>query len=272
MEINPLALTDFLDILFEGRNKEYGAYELRRTYNRRLLSALLLTGLCCMVLSGAYLLSGHWSKSVNHNMANVSDLVLSDINLKDKVQPFIRIPRPQTPKAETVKLVTMRILKDIMVSPADEVPSNKDLDMAKIDISNQKGNPEDNSSVLPTSIGNGTIAGPAHSQIEDEPFTKVEIESSYAQGEEAWRRFLIKNFHPSEEAINNGIQGTVIVEFIVDVEGNVSGVKAVSGPKEYWQEAVRVIGKSGKWTAAIQNGRQVKSFKRQPIIIQLQGE
>ena len=59
---------------------------------------------------------------------------------------------------------------------------------------------------------------------------------------------------------------------IVDKEGNVSGVEAVSGPEELRAEAVRVIKKSGKWTPAIQQGRQVKSYKRQPVKFQLADE
>jgi protein TonB len=70
-----------------------------------------------------------------------------------------------------------------------------------------------------------------------------------------------------DEALNNEIQGTVVVQFIVDKEGNVSDVQAVSGPTEggLREEAVRVIMKSGKWTPAVQNGRSVKSYKHQPV-------
>ena len=63
-----------------------------------------------------------------------------------------------------------------------------------------------------------------------------------------------------------------MVEFIVNKEGNVSNVQALSGPEVLRQEAVRVIKKSGKWNPGIQNGRKVNSYKRQPIVIQLQNE
>jgi len=60
------------------------------------------------------------------------------------------------------------------------------------------------------------------------------------------------------------------VQFIVDKQGVVSDVEAISGPNELREEAVRVIKKSGQWTPAVQNGRQVKSYKKQPIIFQFQ--
>jgi protein TonB len=72
--------------------------------------------------------------------------------------------------------------------------------------------------------------------------------------------------------LTNEVQGTVMVQFIVDREGNVSDVEVVSGPETggLREEAIRVIQKSGKWTPAIQNGRKVKSYKRQPVVFKLQ--
>jgi len=75
-----------------------------------------------------------------------------------------------------------------------------------------------------------------------------------------------------QEAQDNEIQGAVVVQFIVDKGGMVSDVEAISGPQELRDEAVRVIKKSGKWTPAVQNGRQVKSYKKQPIVFRLETE
>ena len=64
----------------------------------------------------------------------------------------------------------------------------------------------------------------------------------------------------------------MVVQFIVDKAGTVSDVEAISGPQELRDEAVRVIKKSGKWTPAVQNGRQVKSYKKQPITFKLEAQ
>jgi len=101
-------------------------------------------------------------------------------------------------------------------------------------------------------------------------FVSVQIESEYPGGKAAWMRYLNKNFRYPQEAMDNEIQGSVMVQFIVDKEGNVSNVEAVSGPDALKEEAMRVIKKSGKWNPAIQNGRQVKSYKRQPITYRLE--
>ncbi len=96
---------------------------------------------------------------------------------------------------------------------------------------------------------------------------KVEIESYYPGGPEAWRRFLDKTTPAQLSALcyRQRDPGTVIIQFIVDVEGNVSNVEAISGPEELRDAAIKVIQKSGKWVPAVQNKRLVKSYKRQPI-------
>ena len=106
----------------------------------------------------------------------------------------------------------------------------------------------------------------------DSIFTKVEIESDYPGGGSAWARYLNKNLRYPQEAAENEIQGMIVVQFIVNREGVVSDVEAISGPAELREEAVRVIKKSGKWTPAVQNGQQVKSYKKQPITFKLLNE
>jgi TonB family protein len=96
-------------------------------------------------------------------------------------------------------------------------------------------------------------------------YTKVEIESSYPGGEKAWIEYLNKNLKYPDAAISDEIQGDVIIQFIVDVDGKVSDVKASSGPVELRIESIRVIKNSGKWIPALQDGKYVKSYKRQPI-------
>jgi TonB family protein len=98
-------------------------------------------------------------------------------------------------------------------------------------------------------------------------FTKAEIPAAYPGGIPGWSKYLGKNLHYPDEAVNKGIQGTVVVQFIVDIEGNLSEIEVVSGPEKggLKEEAIRVIAQSGKWIPAMQNGRKVKSYKKQPM-------
>lgn len=75
----------------------------------------------------------------------------------------------------------------------------------------------------------------------------------------------------SQEAIRNGIEGVVVIQFIVDDQGKVSDIEAISGPVSggLREEAIRVIKRSGKWESAIWNGYKVTSYKKQPLIFRL---
>lgn len=101
---------------------------------------------------------------------------------------------------------------------------------------------------------------------------KVEIEAEYPGGAAAWQRFLNRNLRVPEEAIENDVQGTAVVQFIVDRDGNVSNVEAVSGSELLCKSMIQVIKKSGKWVPAIQSGRKVRSLKKQPLVVRLQRE
>lgn len=101
-------------------------------------------------------------------------------------------------------------------------------------------------------------------------FTTVEVESEYVGKTNAWRNYLMKNLRYPERAINARIQGTVVVQFIIDKDGKVINPEIYKSV-EYSldQEALRLIQQSADWTPAEQNGKKVKSFKRQPIIFRL---
>ena len=106
----------------------------------------------------------------------------------------------------------------------------------------------------------------------DQTFTKVEIEADYPGGSDGWSRFLHNTFKYPDEAVEKEIQGTVVVQFIVNKDGSLSEIKAITGPEVLKTEAVRVISKSGKWLPALQNEVPVSSYKKQPITFRLQSE
>jgi protein TonB len=272
MEMNYIIPPDFLDILFEGRNKEYGAYDLRKMYNHRLLMSLSATGLACLILTAIYFLGSKNNRAFRIVNPEDTGIKLSEMNLKEKNESPLHIPIQKPIQVQTVKFVSFRIIKDKLVNAKDQIPDLPEIEQARIGNFNQKGVIDASIPNPPAGDGTGVMPAPMKSEFEGEAFRKVEIESTYPGGEEAWKRYLLKNFHAPDEAINNGVQGTVLVEFIVDVTGNVSNVRAISGPEELRDEAVRVIRKSGNWTPAIQNGKEVKSYKCQPITVILQHE
>lgn len=273
MEAKKILSADILDIVFDGRNKEYGAYELRKGYRKRLIIAIG-SMLALIILSlGAYMLSSSLSSTDDSKAVVVQDIQLEDIKQEEQEEPPPPPPPapPPPPKVEVAKFTPPVIVKDEEVKEDEKPPEVEKLEDTKIGLINQEGIKDIGIVAPPVDDGKGIVEAPKRDETDyDQTFTKVEIESSYPGGTGAWQRYLYKTLRYPQDAIDNEVQGAVVVQFIVDKAGVVSDVEAISGPQELRDEAVRVIKRSGKWTPAIQNGRKVKSYKKQPIVFRLE--
>ena len=273
MEANKILTADILDIVFEGRNKEYGAYELRKGYRKRLITSMISLGVFFLLLGAGYLLANKLSSDDNQKAVVVQEVQLEEIKQQEKEEPPPPPPPkpPEPPKVEMAKFTPPKIVKDEEVKEEEKPPEVEKLEDTKIGVINQEGIKDEGIVAPPIDDGKGVVEAPKRDETDyDQTFTKVEIESSYPGGMAAWQRYLNKTLRYPQEAQDNEIQGAVVVQFIVDKAGTVTDVEAVSGPNELRAEAVRVIKTSGKWTSAVQNGRQVKSYKKQPIVFRLE--
>lgn len=275
MDVNKIMSADILDIIFDGRNKDYGAYELRKTYSKRLTTALIGTAVLLALIFIISVLANTVGSDKNKDMV-VQDVQLEEIKeeKKNEPPPPPPPPKPEPPKVEIAKFTPPKIVKDEEVKEDEKPPEVEKLEDTKIGTVNQEGIKDEGITAPPVSdAGKGVVEAPKKDEEDwDKTFTKVEIESEYPGGASAWQRYLNKNLRYPQDAIDNEVQGTVVVQFIVDKAGVVSDVEAISGPNELRAEAVRVIKKSGSWTPAVQNGRQVKSYKKQPITFRLESE
>ena len=282
MEKSTILTADILDILFEGRNKEYGAYDLRKTYNKRMtVSITVMLSVLCLFSLGFVFAGG--KKQIAKEIYIGEDPHLTEVKPAQPVEPpppaAIKPPPPPPPQdlnIKTLKNTAYDIVHDEEVPENERPPETTELETARIsDFNSNGGQGDDGTVIAPPGDINGTTGVTAitrEKEDEDGIILKVEIESEYPGGMSAWQRFLNRNLRYPQEAIDQNVEGFVTVQFIVDKEGNVSDVEAVSGPAELRVEAVRVIKKSGKWTPAIQNGRKVKSYKKQPIGFRLNAE
>ncbi len=274
MEPNKILTADILDIVFEGRNKEYGAYELRKGYRKRLMTAMLVLAALFVLCGVGYLLANKLSSQDNQKAVVVQDVQLEEIKQEKEEPPPPPPPKPpEPPKVEMTKFTPPKIVKDEEVKEEEKPPEVEKLEETKIGKINQEGIKDEGIVAPPQDNSNGVVEAPKRDETDyDQTFTKVEIESQYPGGPAAWMRYLNKSLRYPQEAMDNEIQGAVVVQFIVDKTGMVSEVEAVSGPNELRAEAVRVIKNSGKWTPAVQNGRQVISYKKQPIVFRLESQ
>jgi periplasmic protein TonB len=272
MEANKIMNADILDILFEGKNKAYGAYQLRKTYNNRMLKALLATGALLLLLGIGYLLAN--VKKADANLYDTKETEMAELK-KDEPPPPPPVappppPPPPPPEIKQIQFTPPVVKKDELVKK-DEVIKDipDDAQISTVDKLEVK-NTDQKIEVKPEETkASEVVAAPPPKAVEDEVFQKVEIESEFEGGPKAWAAFLQKNLGgdvPKDKGAPPG-RYTVIVKFIVGKDGSVRDMSAESnngyGMEE---EVIRVLKKANKWKPGIQNGNQVTSVKRQPVV------
>jgi protein TonB len=266
MDINKIRNADILDIIFEGRNKEYGAYELRKTYNRRLKVSLgVMIAVCLLMFLGTILAKDN---DKNKNKIIVQDVQLEDIKKQEEKKPEPPPPPPppkqEPPKVEIAKFTPPQIVKDVEVKKEDEIKEIEKMEDTKIGTMNQEGKKDEGFVAPPVEDkGTGVVAAPPKQEEDyDKVFTKVEKEAKFPGGQAAWVKYLERNLNANVAADDGAPAGnyTVRVQFIVDKEGNISNVQSIDVPKacpSCGPEAVKVIKRGPKWDPAVQNGRNV---------------
>ncbi len=274
METNKILTADILDIIFEGRNKEYGAYELRKTYRNRLIIAIVATVLICLLAFIASVIANATKDTTAKVL--VQDVQLQDVKQEEK-KPELPPPPPpkqEPPKVEITKFTPPKIVKDEEVKPEEEIKEVEKLEDTKIGTINQEGAKDEGLIAPPVEEkGTGVVEAPKQAEEDyDKEFKVVQIQAQFPGGGSAWNRFLEKNLR-AEVPVDNGAPAglyTVTVSFLVDKDGNISEVKAENSPGYGTsEEAVRVIKKGPKWIPAVQNGRNVIYRQKQNITFQV---
>lgn len=281
MDVNKILSTDLLDLIFEGRNKDYGAYELRKQYNRRLTKALVITfGGLLLIFLTSFLVNV--AKNRNKGQVQVQEVTLADIKQEEKNEPPPPPPPkpPEPPKVEMAKFTPPKVVKDEDVKEEEKPPEVDKLEDTKIGTSNQEGI-KDEGIVAPPVQEGGVVEAPK-ADDEDKVFQKVEIDAEFPGGNSSWTKYVTREIERNmDELQEDGKSGTVVVLFIVDKEGAVSEVRSLPcseagvanclGPGTKLAEvAVSAIKKGPKWKPAVQNGRNVKAYRRQPVTFRLE--
>ena len=266
MEANKILQANLLDIIFEGRNKMYGAYELRKTYGTRLKYSLLAMGAVCLVFTTGILLASSLKKPVADLIVS-PDFYLENVPDQQKKQEVVELPKPKVIPQRTLAVTTPLILKDILVKET-EVPPTDDIENVQIAAITQDGKEGEivNAPVEKQGTG-GNIELPTKEK-EPLPFTTIQTEAKFPGGLDAWTKYLERNLNTAAPVDNGAPPGSysVVVSFLVDKNGNVSDVQALNDPGYGTaEEAVRVIKKSKQWIPALQNGSNVTYRQKQSI-------
>lgn len=261
-----------LDILFDGRNKLYGAYELRKTYQKRILFALSVMLLLCLLAVAGSLLANGKKNRATAELVTVVELENFKQEEHKPEQPK-PLPKQEPPKVEMAKVTPPKIVADDQVKAEDEVKEIDQLENTRIGTINQEGAKDEGFVAPPVEKSTGVVDNVLEKDDIDKVFASVQIEAQFLGGIAAWRKYLERNLDQDIAAQNGAPPAdySVIVSFIVDREGNISDVRAENDPGYGTKaEAIRVIQKSPRWMPAVQNGRNVIYRQRQKITFRVE--
>jgi protein TonB len=272
MEKLNILSADLLDILFDGRNKNYGAYQLRKTYDRRISYALSGTFFLCLLFAVGSILANGKKKSIEYAFGPIIELtdIEPPVKPKEKIKP---IEKPAPPIA-MVKDVEPIIVPDIKVLPEDEIMPVEELIDPQIGNKTVKG--IITNVIAPPVEAKGLSLEAPHAVTGDEPgFITTQMNAQFPGGVDGWRKYLERNLNKDMPSDNGAPAGmyTVTVSFVVDVNGAISDVKAENDPGYGTAaEAIKVIKKGPSWMPAEQNGKKVIYRQKQNITFRVSVE
>jgi protein TonB len=269
---NNVQLDTLEDIIFQYRNKTYGAYILRSEYQNTIKKALLIgISLCCLAILTPMI----WANRTIHTKiivdATVTDVVIQQPPKQETIQPILPPPQKVAQQIKTIAFKKIEIVPDnheTTLPPDQEELSNTD---AKIGSKTQDGivddipvdNPDEGNApepALPVSV----------KEVKDDIFLSAEQMPEYQGGVAALSKFLQKNLRYPSTAANNGIGGRVYIQFIVGKDGSINQVDVLRGLGFGCdEEAQRVIKLMPRWNPGKQSGRAVSVKFTLPISFQL---
>ncbi|HEX6334028.1 MAG TPA: TonB family protein [Flavisolibacter sp.] len=258
MNSKEIIRADLLDILFENRNKQYGAYTLRKHYSARLTTALGITLSACLLL---ILLNNDRNSAAAFSIPDYTVRVIETTDLK----PVQLEPKPVVRRTEPVAQASyarVTIVKN--TDPLREMQSMRDINASAISGVNVEGPRIPEIHTVPPPVPGPAALGSGGGNTTP-GFEPIEKAPEFPGGPEAWVKFLNRYLQVPEE-LEAGEKRTVLIQFMVDVDGSVTGMKVVrSGGQVFDNEVMRVLRKMPKWQPAIQNGRVVAVPFTQPV-------
>ena len=267
----------WVDLVFDGKNQSYGAYQLRKDTGKRNLKALITMFLIFAAIAAIVIAK----VSIDNYIASRNAAIETNVELQSlaekKEAKVERKEEPQIEKIEVEKVkssvafTTPEIKKDEEVQEDQEMKSQDELAATNTAIGafTVEGNDEEAGEVLKAKE---VIAEPEPPKVEEtKVFDVVEEMPQFPGGQAALLEYLAKNIKYPVVAEENGIQGKVIVTFVVERDGSITDVKVVkSVDPSLDKEASRVVKSMPRWQPGKQNGSAVRVKYTVPVQFRLQ--
>ena len=272
----------WVDMVFAGKNKEYGAYQLRKGTSGRNIKSLLILVIAAALVGGFLAWKVIEQKQAEEQQAYMEAMELAKLQQqakkeekkKEPVKPKIE-PKKEIPVArETQKFTAPVIKKDELVKEENQVKQMDKLDeKVAVGTENKEGVKDRTVEAVRSEIAVAAPPPPPapKPEVATKVFDVVEEMPSFPGGNGALMSYLSSNVKYPVVAQENGVQGRVIVSFVVERDGSISDVKvARSVDPSLDREAQRVVKSMPRWTPGKQNGQTVRVKYTVPVVFRLQ--
>jgi periplasmic protein TonB len=249
---------DLNDLAFSGRNKDYGSYLLRKKYPRFLLVSLLLSIviilLSTLVPLGIYFFYGKDVSFTTEELVTVEYTFIP--SPEDDLSALAKaVAKPPEPRVEEVPQIVDTVVPEKKIEPVEE---------KKVEDENVKTDS--------AGSANGEVADGTGSSDATGIYTTLDVYPKFPGGPQALLFFLRSNIRYPSASLKSGIQGEVMVLFIVEADGAITNVSVSKGiSKECDEEAMRVFKRMPKWDPGRRNGKSVRVLVRMPVLFKNPG-
>lgn len=277
MDTQLLLRSTYLDVIFDGRNKAYGSYDLRITYPQRMKRAGLFIFSLCLFFA-AYTMWANRTKPLTILPLPSTMDTLTFVNLELDI-PKEKIPLPEPPSTtasvNTEKFTIPDIIENNAVRDADLLATKKELEKAVAGNITMQGDSIGNESFDNVDKNGNGKGGPSviehgGSGFENKIETVVEQDPEFPGGEKALYEYLSNHIQYPAAALSASKEGKVLMKFVVNEDGTVSRVEAARGfGYGSEDEGIRVVSTMPKWKPGRNNGRAVKVWFQVPIFFKL---
>ncbi|HWZ03262.1 MAG TPA: TonB family protein [Mucilaginibacter sp.] len=262
---------EWLELVFEDRNKAYGAYDLRHNYANNMVRAMIITFLGVGLLCGATIVFKTIPPIVHVTQVDLTQkppVIPPPVKAEKRIEPPapakpLKVEPPAQP-VSTTRLVTMVVQPDNKIT--EEPPKTTEITGA-IGQTTTKGTDGVSNAPLTTAPA-GTGTQPTDDSVH--PDFGLDVMPEPVGGEKAWSKFLSKNLRYPSQAQDDGISGKVIVSFIIEKDGTLSNITVIRpAGNGFDEEALRVLKLAKAWKPGMQNGQAVRVKYMLPVNFQL---
>ena len=272
-----LVSNEWTDLIFQGKNQAYGAYKLRKGTSKRNVMSIVIMAIAAALAFAVIALKNAYEASQKAKFEQVVEATtIKEVKKKAEVKRKAPVKVEQEQKVEkvksSIKFTAPVIKKDSEVKPEEEMKSQEDLNKTSTSIGafDVKGNDEAAGVVLQAKQQIAQPEPPKQEEVENKVFTTVEQMPSFPGGDAALMDWLRKNVRYPAVAEENGIQGRVVVSFVVERNGSITDVQVVkSVDPSLDKEASRVVKSMPNWIPGKQNGSAVRVKYNVPVTFRL---